>query len=127
MAKPPPVDRRKVFVRIADDLRQDIAAGRYAVGGPFPSIAELVDRFAAAKATVERALELLRDEGLLASRQGSRTVVIAEPPPSIHPTAEPDTYREELRVLHGRMQDLERIVALLSTQVEELDRRTQHL
>src|SRR5436309_599635 len=98
MASTPPVDRRKVFVRIADELRDDIAAGRFPIGEPFPSIGDLVDRFGSAKATVERALEVLRSEGLLASRQGSRTVVVAVPDKSAG-AAEPEQHSEEFEVL----------------------------
>lgn len=105
-------DRRKLFVRMADGLRHDIAAGRYPVGEPFPSIRDLVERFGAAKATVERALDVLRDEGLLESRQGSRTVVVAVPDRPAE-AIEPEAYSEEFQILYrclleirGQMRDV---------------------
>jgi DNA-binding FadR family transcriptional regulator len=64
---------------VADKLRAGIAAGRVPPGDQLPPIAKLVDRFGSAKATVERALDVLRGEGLIASRQGSRSVVVAFP------------------------------------------------
>jgi DNA-binding GntR family transcriptional regulator len=126
MANPPPVDRRKVFVRIADELREDIAAGRFPVGEPFPSIGDLVDRFGSAKATIERSLEVLRNEGLLASRQGSRTVVVAVPdtPAQAEPTSEPS---EEFQVLYGYLQEIRSNMNRLSSKLEELDERTKNL
>jgi DNA-binding GntR family transcriptional regulator len=126
MANPPPVDRRKVFVRIADELREDIAAGRFPVGEPFPSIGDLVDRFGSAKATIERSLEVLRNEGLLASRQGSRTVVVAVPdtPAQAEPTSEPS---EEFQVLYGYLQEIRSNMNRLSSKLEELDARTKNL
>jgi DNA-binding GntR family transcriptional regulator len=126
MANPPPVDRRKVFVRIADELREDIAAGRFPVGEPFPSIGDLVDRFGSAKATIERSLEVLRNEGLLASRQGSRTVVVAVPntPAHAEPAPEPS---EEFQVLYGYLQEIRSNMNRLSAKLEELDERTKNL
>jgi DNA-binding GntR family transcriptional regulator len=126
MANPPPVDRRKVFVRIADELREDIAAGRFPVGEPFPSIGDLVDRFGSAKATIERSLEVLRNEGLLASRQGSRTVVVAVPntPAQAEPAPQPS---EEFQVLYGYLQEIRSNMKRLSTKLEELDERTKNL
>jgi DNA-binding FadR family transcriptional regulator len=132
MANPPPVDRRKVFVRIADELRQDISAGRYPVGEAFPSIGELVDRFGSAKATIERSLEVLRDEGLLASRQGSRTVVVAVPDAPAIPDAPdragaPAESSEEFQVLYGYLQEIRSNMNRLSAKLEELDERTKDL
>lgn len=126
MASSPQVDRRKVYVRIADELRRDIAAGRFPVGEPFPSIGDLVDRFGAAKATVERALEVLRTEGLLASRQGSRSVVMAVPdaPAESDEAEEPS---EEFKLLFGQLQEIRSHVKRLSSKIEELDQRTKDL
>src|SRR4051812_30359483 len=126
MASPPPVDRRKVYVRIADELRRDIAAGRFPVGEPFPSIGDLVERFGSAKATVERSLEVLRGEGLLASRQGSRTVVVAVPDEPAD-ADEPEEHSEEFRVLFGHLQEIRSHIKRLSTKLEELDERTKNL
>lgn len=127
MASAHPVDRRKVFVRIADELRRDITAGRFPVGEPFPSIGELTERFGSAKATVERALDVLRGEGLLASRQGSRTVVVAKPDTPADAEAGQEERTEEFLILFGQLQEMRSHITALRSKVEELDERTKDL
>jgi GntR family transcriptional regulator len=56
------------YREIAGDLRRQLVAGEY--GPLLPSEAELGAAYAASRVTVRKALELLRDEGLLTSRQG---------------------------------------------------------
>lgn len=55
---------------IADDLRDRVAAGEFAAGRLLPSEAELSGAYDASRVTVRKALEVLRSEGLLDSRQG---------------------------------------------------------
>ena len=55
---------------IADDLRQRVSAGEFAAGRLLPSEAELSASYAASRITVRKALEVLRDEGLVDARQG---------------------------------------------------------
>jgi len=58
------------YQQIADDLRARVAASEFAAGRMLPSESELSTEFAASRVTVRRALELLRDEGLIDARQG---------------------------------------------------------
>lgn len=83
-------------------------------------------RFGSAKATIERSLEVLRDEGLLASRQGSRTVVVALPdtPAPREGAVEPS---EEFHVLCGYLQESRSNMNRLSAKLEELDEHTKDL
>lgn len=120
-------DRRKLYVRIADELREDLAAGRFTVGEPFPSIGELADRFKAAKATIERAVEVLRVEGFLESRQGTRTTVIALPDSHAEAGAGPAERSEEFEIIFGQLQELRGHITKLRAKVEELDERTKDL
>jgi DNA-binding GntR family transcriptional regulator len=122
MGSPGPADRRKVFVRIADELRKDIAAGTFPLGEQLPPIAKLVERFGSAKATVERALDVLRGEGLIASRQGSRTVVVALPEEQ-DAAEEPAEPSEEFRILSGQLQEIRAHIRRLGTRLDELDER----
>lgn len=55
---------------IANDLRRQIGAGDLAAGAVLPSEAELAGSYDVSRVTVRKALEVLRDEGLVASRQG---------------------------------------------------------
>jgi GntR family transcriptional regulator len=64
---------------IADDLRRRVDAGEFTAGRLLPSEAELSASHGASRVTVRRALELLRDEGLVASRQGFGWFVAVDP------------------------------------------------
>ena len=64
---------------IADALRTRVASGEFAAGKLLPSEADLSQEFEASRVTVRRALEVLRDEGLLDSRQGFGWFVASDP------------------------------------------------
>ncbi|MCU0267932.1 MAG: GntR family transcriptional regulator [Acidimicrobiales bacterium] len=71
--------RQTRYQTIAEGLRTEIESGAYAAGRLLPSEAELSERYAASRVTVRRALEVLRDEGLVDSRQGFGWFVAADP------------------------------------------------
>ena len=58
------------YHRIAEELRARILSGAYAAGRLLPSESELSAEFEVSRVTVRKALELLRDDGLVDSRQG---------------------------------------------------------
>lgn len=64
------------YLRIAWELRHDIEQGRFEAGAQLPTQAALVRRFDVSRATVQRALEELRREGLIDSQQGRGSYVI---------------------------------------------------
>jgi GntR family transcriptional regulator len=69
---------RKIrYQEIADDLRAMVADAP--AGSVLPSEADLSARFGASRVTVRRALELVRDDGLVAARQGFGWFVATEP------------------------------------------------
>jgi DNA-binding GntR family transcriptional regulator len=61
------------YVQVAAQLRQQIASG--ALSGRLPSIMDLAERMSVAPRTVQRALSVLRDEGLIYSVPGRGTFV----------------------------------------------------
>ena len=67
------------YQEIADELRE--RARDAAPGSVLPSESELSAEFAASRVTVRRALELVRDEGLIDARQGFGWFVATEPVP----------------------------------------------
>ncbi len=69
------------YLRIAASLRDRITAGELRPGDRVPSTRQVVRDFGVAMATASRALAVLRDEGLVVTRQGSGTVVRAPDPP----------------------------------------------
>ncbi len=58
------------YLAIADDLRARVTAGEFAAGRLLPSESELSAAYAASRITIRKALEVLRDEGLVDARQG---------------------------------------------------------
>jgi GntR family transcriptional regulator len=74
-------DKRKpgaapLYLTVAKRLRREIVRGDIPVGERLPPENDLVRRFAVSRHTVRQALRQLRDDGLVASRQGAGTVVI---------------------------------------------------
>lgn len=59
------------FAAVAHDLRERIVLGEFGALGAMDSEAQLCARYAVSRPTVRRALEQLRDEGLVASRPGA--------------------------------------------------------
>jgi GntR family transcriptional regulator len=67
------------YQTIADQVRDRIRSGEYAKGSVLPSEAELGAAYGASRVTIRRALEVLRDEGLVSARQGFGWLVDQEP------------------------------------------------
>jgi GntR family transcriptional regulator len=59
------------FRQIAEDLRERVALGEFGDQGALDSESALCARYAVSRVTVRRALESLREQGLVESRQGS--------------------------------------------------------
>jgi GntR family transcriptional regulator len=59
------------FRQIADDLRERVALGEFGEQGALDSESAMCARYAVSRVTVRRALETLREQGLVQSRQGS--------------------------------------------------------
>jgi GntR family transcriptional regulator len=67
------------YQQIAEALRRRVDAGEFAAGRMLPSESELSAEFDASRVTVRRALEMLRDEGLVDARQGFGWFVPGDP------------------------------------------------
>lgn len=70
-----PDDGRAPYKQVADSLRSAILTRRYTPGEKLPSGNEMARHYGVARMTVQQALRLLRDEGLIVSRQGSGVYV----------------------------------------------------
>jgi GntR family transcriptional regulator len=64
---------------VADAVRARIADGEFATGGVLPSESDLSGQFGVSRVTVRKALEMLRDEGLVDARQGFGWFVAGRP------------------------------------------------
>lgn len=69
--------RRIRYQEIADELRARLSDA--AVGTVLPSESEMSTEFAASRVTIRRALELVRDDGIIDARQGFGWYVAGEP------------------------------------------------
>ena len=58
------------YRKIAADLRERVEAGEFAAGRTLPSESELSASYEASRVTIRKALEVLREEGLVDARQG---------------------------------------------------------
>lgn len=68
-------DPRPLHARIAADLRDEIMSGDLPPGGKLPSTTQLKNRFDASNATIQKAVQLLKDEGLAVGRAGAAVTV----------------------------------------------------
>jgi GntR family transcriptional regulator len=65
-----------LYLQVARALKKEIVAGAYPVGSQLPTEDQLCARFAVSRYTIREALRRLRDDGLVASRQGAGTSVV---------------------------------------------------
>lgn len=75
-----PNSPRPPYLQIADAIRDAIRSGEFRPGEQIPSRAELADRLDVAPMTVTAAIRVLKDDGVLVSRQGSGVFVHTAPP-----------------------------------------------
>jgi GntR family transcriptional regulator len=67
------------YRQIAEDLRRRIGVGEFVAGRVLPSEAELGGAYAASRVTIRKALDRLREDGLVEPRQGLGWLVAADP------------------------------------------------
>lgn len=68
-----------LYLQIAHSLKKEIVGGVFPVGTQLPTEEDLCRRFSVSRYTVRSALGRLRDDGLINSRRGAGTTVIAPP------------------------------------------------
>lgn len=66
---------RPEYMQVADAIRTAIEAGEWQPGALIPAEPELATRYGTTRATVNRALSILRTEGLIRPKQGRGTTV----------------------------------------------------
>lgn len=72
-----PIESRRLYRQIADQLRQLIQSGEFAVGSRLPAERDLASKMGVSRPSVREALIALEVEGLIEVRMGSGIVVIS--------------------------------------------------
>lgn len=72
--------REPRYRQIAEELRHAITEHAYGPGGKLPSEGALAERYEVSRGTIRQALMLLRHDGLVTSRRGTRRVVLDDAP-----------------------------------------------
>lgn len=93
-----------LYKKVADDLRQQIASGRFPVGTEIPSTAKLSEQYDVSLGVVQRAVGELKDEGLLVGQSGKGVFVLATPEDA-SAIKTVDEQLDELRDEVGRLSD----------------------
>lgn len=75
---------RPLYRAVVEALKQEIVSGARAVGERLPTEDALCGRFGVSRHTIREALRHLRDEGLVASRQGAGTTVARRAAPALY-------------------------------------------
>jgi GntR family transcriptional regulator len=75
-----PTDPRPPYVQLADGLRERIRTGELAPGQPVPSVRSLAADYGVTTVTANRALDMLRSEGLVDTQPGRGTFVRGRKP-----------------------------------------------
>jgi GntR family transcriptional regulator len=73
---PDAADPRPLHERIATDLRREILVGDLPSDNRIPSTEQLKERFGASSASIQKAVTMLKSEGLLEGRAGSSVKVL---------------------------------------------------
>ena len=94
-----PVEPRRLYVQIADQIRSLIAAGEFSPGNRLPAERELAKRFGVSRPSMREALIALEVQGYVNVRPGSGIIV------TMQNSATPDGSGEEgpLEVLRARI------------------------
>src|SRR3954469_22347470 len=72
-------DARPLQVRVADDIRARVEAGEYAPGQQLPTLDQLAEQHRCSLAAIRKAIDLLKQQGLVVTVQGRGTFVRDRP------------------------------------------------
>lgn len=121
MSKVSQRDPRPPYIQIADDLRGRIRNGELTPGDQLPSGRRLANDYGVAAMTVQHALRMLREDGLITAWQG-RGVFVTDPLPDTfsQPGAEEDSPYARL---FDRVKVLDESVQRLGERLARLEAR----
>ncbi|CCH34786.1 GntR family transcriptional regulator [Actinosynnema sp. NPDC047251] len=111
-------DPRPAYQQIADDLRRFVASDEAQVGDKLPSLSELQTKYGRAVMTLQKALDVLRSEGLVMSRQGEGTIIVKKPEAhagDVSPS--PHELRQMFERINSALDDLSRRVSAVEAEL----------
>ncbi|WP_441249755.1 GntR family transcriptional regulator [Kitasatospora sp. McL0602] len=76
MASDPDRSVGTLYRKVAADLREAITSGAYGEAGRLPAEGAIAEQYGVSRGTVRQALAVLRADGLVTSRRGTRRVVL---------------------------------------------------
>ncbi|MFF5261429.1 GntR family transcriptional regulator [Actinomadura viridis] len=100
--------KRALYMKVAKDLRSQIASGALPVGGPIPSTKELERQHDVSTTVVRAAVTVLRNEGLVEGQPGKAVYVIAKPEDVAAERASVDELARQVSELRAEVQRLSR-------------------
>jgi len=105
-----PDDPRPSYQQVGDRLRAAIRTAELAPGDQLPTQRALAEQFGVAMETVKRALNELRAEGLIVTRQGKGAYVRTGPRTGAGPAESPEVadLRDQVADHARRLDDIER-------------------
>jgi GntR family transcriptional regulator len=68
------------YVQVADDIARQISDGTLGEGAALESIGRLAEKYGVARMTIVRAVEILKERGLVVVLRGRGTFVKRQPP-----------------------------------------------
>lgn len=111
-------DPRPAYQQIADDLRRHIASDEARVGDKLPSLTELQAKYGRAVMTLQKALDVLRNEGLVVSRQGEGTIIVKKPEAhAAEDVPSPHELRQMFERINSALDALSRRVSAVEAQL----------
>jgi GntR family transcriptional regulator len=110
-------DSRKASEQVAAAIRADIAAGKLLPGQKAPSVRDLAQRFGVAPDTANKAVGLLRSDGLVYTSPGRGSFVRAEAVEVLNASE----HSPEFEAITQRLDELVTVVRDLADRVAELE------
>ena len=120
-----PVDRRKVYEQVAEQLLAQIGARHLRPGDPLPSERELTESFGVGRSSIREALRMLESQGVITSMNGG-TFVVAQASNPLHSSLELVFTLDNETGLHD-LYELRRIIDCEAAALAAVRRTDDHL
>ncbi len=111
-------DQRPRYVQVADDLRRSVTIGILKAGEQLPATRELAEQYGVAPMTAQKAIDLLKSEGIVYSAVGRGTFVR---------TSAQDDGAEPSSEFSALITQVEQLRASVREQMSQLDQRLTEL